>query len=458
MSIAGVQPDGITEEAAAIAMHRRRDMPRDLKYVLRDGCAWAGMVGFGESLFQPMVLALALGEQAGQLAAFVPAFVGATCQLCTPWVVQKLGSHKRVVLAGSLLQVVSLVVMAVLCGAGAFGYGNVVVPMWVVLGVLSVYQFGGFSAASAWATWMGTIVPARIRGGYFSMRTRWLYLAQLLSLISASGLLAWAGGGEKTGAGVLWGFAASMVIASMFRTGSTVCEYRTTEPVPVPRGHRRVGLREAFWKLSHGPSAGLVGCYFLMAMAQSIATPSLVPMVMGPLHQPAKAATLVAGAMMLGRIGGYFLLPRLLKRWGAPRTLRAAGIALVPLFLIPAVMPNLPAVLVMHMLAGVVYACWEMSTWLLVLDQTPQGERTSYMGLLYFGTWLASYVGGSLGGQVLSGFRIAEVVPAAYELNGYRTVFVLSCIARAGMVVPLLLWVRRAERHRVNAATNAPSR
>lgn len=456
MSTAGVQPDGITEEAAAIARHRRGHMPRDLRFVFWDGCAWAGMVGFGEALFQPMVLALGMGEQAGQLAAFIPAFVGSTCQLCTPWAVQKLRSHKRAVLAGSALQVASLLALALLCAAWATGGIGGRAPVWLVLGVLSLYQLGGLSAAAAWATWMGTIVPARVRGGYFSMRTRWLYVVQLGSLLSAGGVLALTGG--EHGPGLLWGFAGAIVVAGLFRSASIACEWQTSEPVPVPRGHRRVGLREAGWKLLHGPSAGLVGCYLLMAMAQSIATPALVPMVMGPLHQPAKAATAVVGAMMLGRIGGYVLLPRLLRRWGGPRTLRAAGVALVPLFLVPAVMPTLPAVLVMHALAGVVYACWEMSTWLLVLDQTPQGERTSYMGLLYFGTWLASYVGGSLGGQVLGGFRIAEMVPAAYELGGYRTVFVLSCVARAGMVVPLLLWVRRAERQRVRTATNAPSR
>ena len=55
-------------------------------------------------------------------------------------------------------------------------------------------------------------------------------------------------------------------------------------------------------------------------------------------------------------------------------------------------------------------------------------------------------VGGSLGGQVLSGFRVVDAVPAAYELSGYRTVFVLSCVVRAAMVVPLIFWVRRATR------------
>jgi len=100
----------------------------------------------------------------------------------------------------------------------------------------------------------------------------------------------------------------------------------------------------------------------------------------------------------------------------------------------------------MNALAGAVYACWEMSTWLQMLEQTPQGERTSYMSLLYFGTWVASYIGGSLGGLVLSGYRIAQEGPPAYTLGGYRVLFVLSCAARAGMLLPLLLWVRRVTR------------
>lgn len=445
MSIASAEPGAVAGEVAALAAHRRGQMPRDLKYVVKDGCAWAGMMGFGEHLFQAMVLALALGEQAGAMTAVIPSFVGATGQLCTPWLVQRLGSHKRTVLVGSMLQVACFVPLAVACGlrgSGVLGPGSV--PGWFVLAVLSVYQFGGLAAGAAWSTWVSTLVPQRVRGGYFSMRTRWIYIVQLGSLLSAGGILAWAA--MPGGPGVLWGFAASMLIAGGFRTLSTLMEYRTSEPVPIPHGHRRVGLREALWKLLNGPTAGLVGCYFLMALAQAMATPFLVPMAMGPLGAPAKAATLVVGAMMLGRVCGFLLLPKLLRRWGGPRTLRAAGIALVPLFLIPAVSPTIATVLVMHAIAGVIYACWEMTTWLQVLEQTPQGERTSYMSLLYFGTWMASYIGGSLGGQVLSGFRVVDAVPAAYELSGYRTVFVLSCIVRAAMVVPLIFWVRRATR------------
>ena len=451
MSMASMEPgeegSGLARESAAVAHHRRNHLTSDLRYVVKDGCAWAGMMGFGEHLFQAMVLALSLGEQAGAMAAVIPAFIGSAGQLCTPWLVKKLGSHKRTVMFGSLLQVCAFVPMAGACVAvGAGVLGDVGVPVWFVLGVLSVYQFGGLAAGAAWTTWMGTIVPLRTRGGYFSMRTRWIYIVQLASLLSAGGILAWAA--SPGGPGVLYGFAASMLIAGGFRLLSLLMEWRTSEPVPVPLGHRRVGLREALWKLLHGPTSGLVGCYFLMALAQAIATPFLVPMALGPLESPVKMATLVVGAMMIGRVAGFLLLPRLLKRWGGPRTLRAAGVALVPLFLLPAAHPTLATVLVMHAVAGVVYACWEMSMWLQMLEQTPQGERTSYMSLLYFGTWMASYIGGSLGGQVLANYRIVDAVPAAYELSGYRAVFVLSCVARAAMLVPLFLWVRRATRSR----------
>ncbi|HYD00607.1 MAG TPA: hypothetical protein VEB22_05220, partial [Phycisphaerales bacterium] len=351
------------------------------------------------------------------------------------------------VLLGSCLQAVCFVPLAAVCVLTGTGRLDGPAPVWLVLAVLGVYQFGALSAGAAWTTWMGTIVPARARGGYFSMRTRWIYVVQLVSLLSAGGVLAWAA--RPGGVGELWGFAASMLIAGACRAVSVLLILRTGEPVPVPHGHRWVGLREALWKLLHGPTAGLVGCYFLMALAQSMATPFLVPMALGPLNEPATAATFIVGAMMLGRVAGFLLLPRLLRRWGGPSTLRAAGLALVPLFLVPALMPSLPAVLAMHAAAGVVYACWEMSTWLQMLEQTPQGERTSYMSLLYFGTWVASYIGGTLSEQLLEGFRVAGSGPAAYELAGYRTVFAVSCAARAVMVVPLILWVRRATRRRM---------
>lgn len=435
-----------SHEHAALGHHRRTHLRTDLRRVVRDGCAWAGMMGFGEHLFQAMVLALAMGERAAGMAAVIPAFLGSTGQLCTPWLVAKLGSHKRAVLLGSWLQVacfVPLVLVCVLKGSGSLQH----VPVWTVLGVLSVYQCGGLIGGAAWTTWMGTIVPSRVRGGYFSMRTRWIYVVQLLALVLAGGLLAYAAERGQ----VVWGFAASMLIAGVCRVVSTTLLSRTGEPVPVPSGHRWVGLREVVLKLLAGPTAGLVGCYFLMALAQNIATPFLVPMVLGPLGEPSQTATLIVGAMMVGRIGGFLLLPVMLRRQGGPRTWRAAAVMLVPLFAIPAVWPTLAAVLVMHALAGFVYAWWEMSTWLQVIEQTPQGERTSYMSLLYFGTWMASYIGGTLGASVLEQWRVvagpeSHGGPAAFAIGGYRAVFVITCVVRLGMLVPLLLWVRRATR------------
>lgn len=99
-----------------------------------------------------------------------------------------------------------------------------------------------------------------------------------------------------------------------------------------------------------------------------MATPFLVPMTLGPLGEPAKAATLVVGAMMLGRVGGFLLLPRMLKRWGGPRTLRAAGFALGAAVSDPrgASVDDVGAGDARGA-AGVVYACWEMTTWLQVL-------------------------------------------------------------------------------------------
>lgn len=250
MSIAGVEPGGVAGEAAALAVHRRVHMTHDLKYVVKDGCAWAGMMGFGEHLFQAMVLAFAMGEQARAMAAVIPAFVGSAGQLCTPWLVQKLRSHKRTVLFGSLLQVCCFVPLAVVCVVTGSGQLDRPVPVWFVLAVLSVYQFGGLAAGAAWSTWVSTIVPQRVRGGYFSMRTRWIYVVQLCSLLSAG---AFCGGLRCRGPGVLWGFALSMLIAGgshALDADGVPHERAGADPARAQAG----GPARALWKLLHGPS------------------------------------------------------------------------------------------------------------------------------------------------------------------------------------------------------------
>lgn len=448
MSVAGLRTATDGDGARSLDAYRRTHMSRDMRLVFKDGCAWAGMMGFGEHLIQALMVALALGESVAAFAVVTPALAGATLQLSAPWLVHRLRSHKRVVVLGSVLQVVCFVLLGAACVTRVCGVLQPKqMPPWLTYTVLSVYYFGGITAGTAWSSWVSTIVPKRVRGGYFSVRTRWIAVVHLSAQLCTVGIL-WLTDALH-GNGVLWGFALCMLIAAGFRSYSTLLESRTTEPVPVPEGHRWVHLHEALWKILHGPSAGLVGCYVLMGVAQAMALPFLVPMVLGPLKESEQIVPIVLGASMLGRIGGYFVLPRLLARWKGPRTLCAAGVALVPLYLIPAAAPSLSTVIAMQVLVGVVSACWEVTAWLLILEHTPLKERTSYLSLHYFGNYVASLTGASVARLVLGHYTIVGAATKSFELDGYRCVFVLSCAARLLMVVPLFLWVRRATRLKV---------
>lgn len=60
--------------------------------------------------------------------------------------------------------------------------------VWAMLALLAVSSFMAAMAAPAWFTWMGDLIPRRIRGRYFATRTRWAQLVKI-PLVMALGLL-----------------------------------------------------------------------------------------------------------------------------------------------------------------------------------------------------------------------------------------------------------------------------
>ncbi len=168
-----------------------RHRARDLAYA--NGALWAVGNGLLSSTLV-VYLALELGaEQVGLgigLILAAPRIAG-LLRMATPALIRLVGDRKRFCLA---MYLASAVVLAGLpATAAAQWFLAPAGALAVLVGLWCAYHLLEYMATVALWSWLGDLVPGRIRGRFFGLRQRWMVAAQAVAMI-ATGLFtqAWA--------------------------------------------------------------------------------------------------------------------------------------------------------------------------------------------------------------------------------------------------------------------------
>jgi MFS family permease len=417
----------------------------DLRRSMLDGTAFSVMVGAGELYLPAFILALSLGEVMSGLIATLPPLVGAVLQLSASWGVRKLGSHKRWSLLMVGLQAASFVPMALGALAGWM-------PGWAVFACAVLYWGAGMSAGASWSTWIGTLVPRRVRARFFGRRQRALQVGTLAGFLIGGLTLAVVAGstdpqaiasGERR---VMIAFACLFVLSAACRFVSWNLLSRSREPVPMPDGVRSVGPREAARRLllpargadgqraARSSDARLIVYMVSVSFAACVSSPFVTPFVIEHLRTGYAVYAMLIGAVMLGKVVTLAALGSYAQRHGAHRLLIIGGLGIIPFSAMWAVSGNIWWLLGVQLLSGAAWACYELATWLMFLDHLKEEERTSLVSWYFLGNSVAMAAGSLLGGWLLA---TLGKDPAAYAW-----VFVVSTVLRAGTVLLLIRVVR----------------
>ena len=135
---------------------------RALKLSVLDGVLHALMLGVSESYFG--ACAYALGHTDTALALLtLPLFAGALAQAFTGPLVLWLGSRKRLVVLGAIIQTLSHVGLIAIAASG-------VTALWPLLSLVLLYFVSGMVMVPAWGAWMGALTEGIDRERYFAVR------------------------------------------------------------------------------------------------------------------------------------------------------------------------------------------------------------------------------------------------------------------------------------------------
>lgn len=383
------------------------------------------MVGCGETYFVAFALAIGMGDALAGLLGSVPLLAGALLQLVGPWAVQVLGSHKRWVVLTAGLQGVSFVPLAV---AAWLGY----MPNWLVFVMVSLYWALNLGGGPAWNTWIGTVVPQQVRAKYFATRTRRAQAVLMVTLIGA-GLLLYFGQKHFAGAGLerayIKVFAGLFAVAGLARLGSTWCHMRVSEPEPMPAGQRKVPI-SAFLRGPNAVSGGRLLLYMLCVTGcVHVSGPFFAPYMLSQLGFDYLTFAGLLCCSFVGRVVAMPMIGRFAKKHGAGPLLWIGGLGIIPMSGIWVLSDAVWFLVILQLLSGVMWACYEMATMLLLLESIPARERTS---VLTTNTALNA-------GVMVIGATVGAVL---FKLTGegqtaYHALFLISTVLRLGTLILL---------------------
>lgn len=385
----------------------------DLRAILGDGAAFSAMVGVGETYLSAFALAIGAGEIAAGLVSSLPLLAGALLQLASPWAVQKCGSHRRWVVLCASCQALTF---APLAGFALWGR----MPAGLIFVIAAVYWGSGMATGPAWNTWVGRIVPPRLRAEYFARRTRISQVAVLAGFVI---------GGFSLQAGAQWGkpllaFALLFVIAGACRSISAWFLASQSEP-PLPAiGQRHVPAREFFTRVVR-PGDGRLLLYLLgVQAAVQISGPYFTPFMLKQMHFSYGTYVTLIGCSYLAKILAVPAWGRLAASYGTRRLLWIGGIGIVPVSAMWLVSTNFAWLVFVQLSGGALWAAYELAMFLLFFEAIADEERTSVLTTYNLAQAVATVGGSLVGGAILWAWgRSPET---------YLALFALSSIARGG--------------------------
>lgn len=406
-------------------VRRSARLRRDLLASTVDGTLYSVMLGIGESYFALFVLAAGHGKVAAGLVTTVPFLLGALLGLASPRAVRVLRTHKRWIVTCAAVQTLSFVPLAVM---GATGH------VWLpgVYLAATVYWGSGMAAGSAWNTWIGVLVPRRIRARYFGSRARLCHGGTMLGLVVGGLILESASSGGTRWFGLLFG------IAAVCRAISTAYLALQTETGPVPEHHRQVGPRELIKRSRYGRDGRFLLYMMFMQVGVQVAQPYLVPFIRDGMKCSYVDYLLLIAASFGAKAMFQPLWGRFAHRHGALKLLWIGGIGLVPLsglWMLPIWADGIPAtaafwyLMATQVVSGALWAAYEQAVLLMMFDAIREEERTSLWATFNLGN-SAAMVGGSLVGAWLLG--------ESRDLGAYTGAFLLSVALRLATVIFLM--------------------
>ncbi|MGI9014783.1 MAG: MFS transporter [Phycisphaerales bacterium] len=391
----------------------------DLRAITLDGGAFSLMVGLGEAYVPAFALAVGLSDVLAGWVVSIPLVIGASLQLISPQAVRLLGSHRRWVLICAVVQALTMIMYAAAAWLGA-------IPAPLLFMIAAIYWGAGLATGPAWNTWVGSLIPSRIRPRFFAQRARLAQICVLAGLIAGGLLLQYGAAHDR----VLDAFAIMFLAAGIARLVSCVLLGSQSEPAPLPEGLRTIRIDQWIKRLGRGPDGKLLRYLLIVQVAVQISGPFFTPYMLSELELSYVLYLILISTSFLAKSLVSPFVGSLVRRFGPHVMMLVGGVGIVPLAALWTISDSFGFLLCVQLFSGSLWAVYELCTFLLLFEHIDETERTSMLTTFNFAHAVATVCGALLGGLLLKWL--------AGNAAAYRTLFAVSSAARCVSVIYLL--------------------
>ncbi len=406
-----VSTSTVSTTRKTVTFDRQSSLRPNLRASVYDAGFYGLMVGIGEAYLPAFALAVGLGEVISGLVTSLPILLGGLLQLLSLYALPWVGSYKRWIVAGIVMQAFAFFPLIYSAFAGS-------ISAWAFFAVASCYWGAGMASGPAWNAWISHVVPSRIRSRYFARRTRVIQLATLGGFLAGGWLLQ----ATKASDAVLYGFATIFIVAGLARFASAIVVERhqtsADDDYAGPRSH-------SIWSswTSVSPKARYL-IYYLICMQACIqfSGPYFIPYMLKQLDFSYSAFVVVIAGALVARAGCMSLWGMVARNYGSQTLLWIGGLGLLPLSTLWTLSDSMPWLVFVQIVSGILWAAYELAFFLMFLDFIPQRRRADMLTIFNFAHSIAWCCGALLGGWWIASHGTS---PAAYH-----GVFVLSAVGR----------------------------
>ncbi len=397
---------------------------------IKDGAAYAVMLGLGEMWVGTCALFLDASPSKVGLLSTIPLFLGACAQLITPGVIDRTRRRKRLILQGGAVQMLSwLPMIAALFAPKPLGF-------WLLLGGFILYFVSVHFTVPAWMSVMGDLVAPASRGRYFGGRNAIALLLQLLSA-TVAGVGLWIyekAGHEKHGFLVLFG-------GSLLARGvSLYYLWRMAEPPYQQKEEDRFTLWQFLRRLPESNFAKFALFVACLNAAAHFVGCLFIPYWRNDLRYSYWEMMAAMAAMLVVQIPALVFWGRVADRYGNKRVLAVTslGIAVLPAMWLCST--HVVFAVFMQLWSGFWWSGFSQSVSNFLLDAVSPPKRTRCTAYLNLIANAGILVGG------LAGSWAIKVVPAHIGPvplpYAFWTLLVLSTVLRGAVVLIFLPLIR----------------
>ncbi|MDE3243404.1 MAG: MFS transporter [Nitrospirota bacterium] len=399
---------------------------------LRDGAFYAAVQGGGENYLSAFALLLhATPFQIGLLSA-LPQLVGTWAQLFSVKVLNRVRHRKTIILAGA-------------CSQTLFWLPLLALPLlfpahgaWILIACAMTYFAMGHFIVPAWNSLITGLLEPNERGAYFARRAKIMAITNFSALCLAGLILQ-----SVQTLDIPWpwaGFALIFLLAAAARAGSTLALTHIDESTASATREAEVHLLDF---LRHERSVNFKRFLWfsgLMHVCVLIAGPYFVIYMIRDLH----FTYLEYGTWLAAGVLGQFLTLKpwglISDRYGNKKLMVVTGLAVPVLPMLYLLSTDLPFLVLVNFLGGVVWAGLALGLQNYVFDAVHAEDRAKGVAVWHTINALGWFIGAMMGGW------LATVAPADLRWAGLNlhlasnlpVVFFLSGLLRLMVSVTLL--------------------